>query len=106
MKTKEYAKKDGTTGYEYTAEHGDEFQSNWRTTNTLKNGPYEKHSINVTTPEGETIYLVLTKGQNKVLTRVDEETGRPIDLEGKTIRFEEYKMKEYPNKVFVGARVL
>lgn len=101
MKTKEFTRKDGTTGIEYKAEVGDSVIANYETPQENTNqGNYTNYSLGVEF-SGQPIYLKLSEGQYKgLITWLTKNPDKT--LLNRTITFEEYK-NQYGKQI--GTRV-
>ena len=99
MKTQEFEKKDGTTGYSHTVEAGDVVVAKFPSVKTFNSNGFDNHSLGVL-HQGEEKYIKLTNGQKNGLDAWMDRSG--VDLTGREITFEEYT-NTYGT--FVGPRV-
>ena len=104
MRQEEFARKDGTVGFNYYPEKGDEFKANAEKVFSKEYAANVKgkalilksYGLSVITKDNKEIFLKITEGQAKVLNKVTE-------LKGKTIVFENYEHEEHGT--LLGARI-
>lgn len=80
MKKQEFVnQKDNSKGVNYKLEAGDVLTVRFSSPKVLTAGQFPAYSIGVTTPDGEDVYVRLTKAQHDALLKLGDLTGKKIE---------------------------
>lgn len=80
MKKETFTRKDGTEGTKYKLEPNDQFIPRFDTPRKSEVGKYENWSIGITTvPEGDEIFVQLTKTQAEKLQELGNVQGKKLE---------------------------